>query len=156
MGAYLSTASAAQLTNVVSVVNHAGAQLVLQAAQKAALQLDAPCSIAVVDPSGTLVAFESFDGVRAGSPDLAIGKARAAALLQRPTSEIEDKTNQGRTAFVTAGFMALRGGVPLLDGEAVVGAVGIAGLNKDNDVKIATEAAAAFLSAVQAASSTSR
>lgn len=129
--------------------------MILQAAQKAPPQLDAPCAMAVVDASGTLVAFEGFDGIRAGSPDLAIGKAKAKALLQRPTSEIEDNTNQGRTAFVTAGFVALRGGVPLLDGAAVVGAIGIADLNKDEDVQVAADAAAAFAAAARASASTS-
>ena len=40
--------------------------------------------------------------------------------------------------------MTLRGGVPLMAGAEVVGAVGIASLDKDNDVKIAQAAAAAF------------
>ena len=133
------------------MINLAGAQTALQAATVMATRLHAPCSIAIVDRSGILVAFESLDGVRAGSPDLAIGKARAAALLQRPTSEIEDNTNQGRAAFVTAGFMALRGGVPLRDGKATVGAIGVAGLNKENDVTIAAQAAAAFASAANQA-----
>jgi len=135
------------------VLSRAGAQAALQAAMKEALRLQAPCAVAVVDPSGVLLAFDSFDGVRAGSPDLAIGKARAAALLQRPTSEIEDKTNGGRVAFVTAGYMALRGGMPLKDGAEVVGAIGVAGLNKDNDVAISKVAAAAYAaSAARAAS----
>jgi glc operon protein GlcG len=41
------------------------------------------------------LAFEGMDNVRPASADLAIGKARAAARLQRPTAEIEDNINQG-------------------------------------------------------------
>jgi glc operon protein GlcG len=141
-------AQAAPLTTTVKVITQAGAQTALKAAEETAEALKAPCSIAIVNPSGILVAFEGLDGMRAGSPDLAIGKARAAALLQRPTSEIEDSTDHGRTAFVTAGFLTLRGGVPLRAGNEVIGAIGVAGLNKDNDVKIATAAAAKFSSAV--------
>jgi glc operon protein GlcG len=140
----LKHADAAELTATVGVINQDGAQAVLKAAIDAAARLKAPCAIAVVDRDGILVAFDRMDGVRAGSPDLAIGKARTSALLQRPTSETEDNINKGRTAFVTAGLASLRGGVPLLAGGQFVGAVGVAGLNKDNDVKIATEAAAAF------------
>ena len=140
----LKRADAAELTATVRVINQDGAQAVLKAAADAATRLKAPCAIAVVDRDGILVAFDRMDGVRAGSPDLAIGKARTSALLQRPTSETEDNINKGRTAFVTAGLSSLRGGVPLLAGGQFVGAVGVAGLNKDNDVKIATEAAAAF------------
>ena len=137
-------ANAAELTETVKVINHDGAQTVLKAAAEAATRLKAPCAIAVVDRGGILVAFDRMDGVRGGSPDLAIGKARASALLERPTSETEDNINKGRTAFVTADFLSLRGGVPLVAGGQVVGAVGVAGLNKDNDVKIATAAAEAF------------
>ena len=135
---------AASLVQSVPVVTLAGARVAMSAATASAERLKAPCAIAVVDRSGTLVAFESLDGVRPASADLAIGKAHAAALLQRPTIEIENNTNQGRIAFVTAGLLALRGGVPLRDGDMVVGAIGVAGINKDNDVRIADEAAAAF------------
>jgi glc operon protein GlcG len=135
---------AADLTVPAKVISEAGAEQVLRAAEHQAEMLHAPCAIAVVDTSGILVAFRKMDGVRAGSPDLAIGKARTSALLQRPTAEAESNTNTGRTAFVTSGLMALRGGVPLIVGTEVVGAVGIASLDKDNDVKIAEAAAAAF------------
>jgi glc operon protein GlcG len=85
-----------------------------------------------------------MDGVRPASAELAIAKARTAARLQRPTEEIEDNINQGRTAFVTADIMALRGGAPVRVNGEVVGAVGVAGLNKDTDTAVATTAAAAL------------
>ena len=137
---------AAGPTVAAKVISEAGAQRVLSAAEHEAEALHAPCAIAVVDTSGILVAFLKMDGVRAGSPDLAIGKARTSALLQRPTAETESAVNDGRPAFITSGLMTLRGGVPLMAGAEVVGAVGIASLNKDNDVKIAQAAAAVFAS----------
>jgi glc operon protein GlcG len=140
----MKSANAAELTGTVRIINHDGAQAVLKAAADAASRLEAPCAIAVVDRGGILVGFDRMDGVRGGSPDLAIGKARTSALLERPTSETEDNINKGRIAFVTVDLPSLRGGVPLVSDGQVVGAVGVAGLNKDNDVKIATEAAEAF------------
>ena len=139
-----SKAAVADATLTVRTISEAGAQQVILAAKREAEILHAPCAIAVVDGSGVLVAFTKMDAVRPGSPDLAIGKARTSALLQRPSVETEDNVDNGRLAFVTAGFMTLRGGVPLRSGEQVVGAVGVASLNKDNDVKIAEAAAAAF------------
>ncbi len=95
----------------------------------------------MVDPAGDLLAFQRMDGVRPDSVDLAIQKARTAARLRRSTAEIEANINQGRTAFVTAGIAALRGGMPvLLDGQ-VVGAVGVAGLSKETDTAISETAA---------------
>src|ERR1700716_3047988 len=83
-------------------LDQAGAQTVLQAARESAQQRNAPSAIAVLDPAGDLLAFQRMDGVRPASADLAIRKARTAARLQRPTAEIEDNINNGRTAFITA------------------------------------------------------
>ena len=58
--------------------------------------------------------------------------------------QIEDSINKSRTAFVTAGIIALRGGAPVRVNGAVVGAVGVAGLSKETDADIANTAAAAL------------
>jgi glc operon protein GlcG len=136
--ATVSCLSAGAQTINVTTLDQAGAQMVLQAAKASAQQRHAPSAIAVVDPAGDLLAFEP------ASADLAIGKARTAARLQRPTAEIEDNINQGRTAFVTANIAALRGGMPIRVAGEVVGAVGIAGLSKETDADIANTAAAAL------------
>ena len=136
--------SAGAQTISVLVLDQAGAQTVLQAAKESAQQRNAPSAIAVVDPAGDLLAFQRMDGVRPASADLAIDKARTAARLQRSTAEIEDNINQGRTAFVTAGIPALRGGMPIRVNGEVVGAVGVAGLSKETDTGIANTAAAAL------------
>src|ERR1700682_546021 len=99
----------AQTINVMAL-DQDGAQTVLQAARESVQQRNAPSAIAVVDPAGDLLAFQRLDGVRPASADLAIEKARTAGRLNRETAEIEDAINKGRTAFVTAGIAALRGG----------------------------------------------
>ncbi len=136
--------SAGAQTINVKTLDQTGAQTVLQAAKESAQQRNTPSAIAVVDPAGDLLAFQRMDGVRPASADLAIEKARTAARLQRPTEEIEDSINQGRTAFVTAGIVALRGGMPIRVNGEVVGAVGVAGLSKETDAGIANTAAAAL------------
>jgi glc operon protein GlcG len=140
----------AQTINVLAL-DQAGAQTVLQAAKASAQQRNAPSAIAVVDPAGDLLAFQRMDGVRPLSADLAIEKARTAARLQRPTAEIEDNIDRGRTAFVTADIVALRGGMPIRANGEVVGAVGVAGLEKETDTEIANIAAAALNSSSKAA-----
>jgi glc operon protein GlcG len=133
----------AQTVSIMSL-DQTGAQAVLQSARETAQQRHAPSAIAVVDRAGDLLAFVRMDGVRPDSADLAIGKARTAARLQRPTAEIEDTINRGRTAFVTAGIMALRGGMPVRVNGQVIGAVGVAGLSKETDSEISAAAAAAL------------
>lgn len=141
VAALFCTSSHGQTVKVLRL-DQAGAQRVLQAAETTAQQRNAPSAVAVVDPAGDLLAFQRMDGVRPASVDLAIGKARTAARLQRPTAEIEDSINQGRTAFATAGVMALRGGAPIRVNGEIVGAVGVAGLSKETDTEIASTAAA--------------
>src|SRR6202051_1450804 len=149
--ATVSCLSAGAQTINVMALDQAGAQTVRQAAKESAQQPHAPSAIAVVDPAGDLLAFQRMDDVRPASADLAIQKARTAARLQRPTAEIEDSINQGRTAFVTAEIMALRGGMPVRVNGEVVGAVGIAGSSKETDAEIARSAATALSSSSQGA-----
>ena len=137
----VSAHAATPLTTTYPVLTNEGAQVAVQAAEHMMAALKAPGAIAVVDTTGNLLAFERPDGVRVGSIDLAIGKARSAALLQRPSEQLEDNVNKGRTAFVTAGFLSLRGGMPVRVNGQVVGAIGIAGMNSENDAKIAIAAA---------------
>lgn len=101
----------------VRVLDQSGAQAALAAAVRTAEARHAPSAIAVVDSAGDLLAFERMDGVRPASVELAIQKARTAARLQRPTKEIEDNIDHGRTAFVTADIPALQGGAP--DGRTI-------------------------------------
>src|SRR6201989_207949 len=128
----------------VLTLDQAGAQTVLQAAKESAQQRKAPSAIAGDDPAGDLLAFQRMDGVRPASADLAIEKARTAARLQRPTAEIEDNIDRGRTAFVTADIPALQGGTPIRVDNQVVGAVGVAGLKKETDTEISRIAAEAL------------
>ena len=67
-------------------------------------------------------------------------------MLERPSAETENNTDGGRVAFVTSGFMSLRGGVTLMVNGESLGAIGVASLSKENDVTIAEAAAAAFAS----------
>jgi glc operon protein GlcG len=120
----------------VRVLDRGGAQAVLAAAVSIAQARHAPSAIAVVDPTGDLLAFERMDSVRPASAALAIQKARTAARLQRPTAEIEDNIDHGRTAFVTANIPALQGGAPIRVDNQVVGAVGVAGLSKETDTQM--------------------
>ncbi len=119
-----------------------GARAVLHAAEQKAQQLTAPSSLAVVGPAGDLILFEQMPGARPIGIDLALGKARSAALFQLPTQTLEEAINTGRPAAITAQQMQMQGGVPIRVAGTVVGAVGVSGFDKANDVTIAEAAAA--------------
>jgi len=135
-------AQPAPLVRMAPILTQAGAQAALRAAERLARQSKDPATIAVVDADGLLLAFERMDDVRPGSIELAIGKARAAALLQRPTEELEANVASGRFGLATVGLTALRGGAPLRAGGTVIGAVGIAGIRKEDDAATAATVAA--------------
>ncbi|MGB9646620.1 MAG: heme-binding protein, partial [Stellaceae bacterium] len=59
------------------------------------------------------------------------------------TQTLEAAINTGRPAAITAERIQMQGGVPIHIGGTVVGAVGVSGFDKTNDVEIAETAAAA-------------
>ena len=122
-------------------LTYAGAEKIMQAAAAEATALHAPSNIAVVDRAGDLLAFERMPGAGTASIAFAIGKARTAARFQRPTAVLEQAINTGRPAAITAGMIMMQGGVPIVVNGTVVGAVGVSGFDKDNDVTIADAAA---------------
>jgi uncharacterized protein GlcG (DUF336 family) len=76
---------------------------------------------------------------------MATGKARTAAVGRRETKLYEDMIKQGRVAFLSAHMTAmLEGGVPILVGADVVGAVGVSGVKSDQDAAVAKAGIAAL------------
>ena len=120
-----------------------GARTALRAAEEKAATLHRPSCIAVVDAGGHLLLFERMEGAWLAGQDLSLGKARTAALFGKPTASLEDTINKGRTALVTAGVIEMQGGVPIMVHDAVVGAVGVSGTEKDGDVPVAEAGVAA-------------
>ena len=107
-----------------------GAKQVIAAAAAEALRNKAGGAIAVVDAGGNLMALERLDGTFAAGANISIGKARTAAIFQKPTRAFEDVIKGGRTAMVALNdFTPLQGGVPIVVGGEVVGAIGISGAN---------------------------
>jgi glc operon protein GlcG len=124
-----------------SITSDAAAELVARA-----VTMGSPLAVAVVDPSGELLAFRRTDGAPAFSARFAIAKARTSAAFGRPTADMEPMFD-GRHAFAT-GFLpqgpwfVSRGGAPILvDGECV-GAIGISGNSAEHEDALARELAA--------------
>jgi uncharacterized protein GlcG (DUF336 family) len=97
-----------------------------------------PYVIAVVDPGGQLIYFEREDNAQLGSVRVAIDKARSAALFRRPTKVFEDALGKGRTAILMLhGAVASEGGLPLVAGGKIVGAIGASGGTAPQDGQVA-------------------
>lgn len=107
-----------------------GARQVIAASVAEAKKSKAAGVVAVVDEGGNLMAVERLDGTFAAGANIAIGKARTAALFKKPTKFFEDVISKGRTPMVALNdFTPLQGGVPLMMDGQIVGAVGVSGAN---------------------------
>src|SRR5215831_19277420 len=122
-----------------------GARLAIAAAVAQAHKDHAGGVIAVVDDGGNLMALERVDGTFAAGANISIGKARTAALFQKPTRAFEEIIAKGRTAMVALNdFTPLQGGVPITVDGQIVGAVGVSGAaSAQQDEELAMTAAAA-------------
>jgi glc operon protein GlcG len=108
-----------------------GARTVIDGAAAEARRVKAPGgAITVVDEGGHLLAFERWDNTFPAAATVSMGKARTAALFRKPTKVFEDAINKGRTAMTAlpdSVLTPLQGGVPIVVGGRVVGAVGVSG-----------------------------
>src|ERR1041385_990769 len=122
-----------------------GARRAIAAAVAQAHRNHAGGVIAVVDDGGNLMALERVDGTFAAGANISIGKARTAALFQKPTRVFEEIIAKGRTAMVALNdFTPLQGGVPITVDGQIVGAVGVSGAaSAQQDEELAMAAAAA-------------
>jgi uncharacterized protein GlcG (DUF336 family)/uncharacterized RmlC-like cupin family protein len=111
-----------------------GADAVMNAAEDAALKNGLRVVIAVVDAAGNLLGLRRTENAQLASSNVAVDKARTAAIFVRPSREIEEQVAGGRLgALALHGAAALTGGIPLkVDGE-VIGAIGTSGETPDED-----------------------
>lgn len=98
--------------------------------------------IAILDDGGNLLYLERADGTQAGSVDVAIAKGRTAIMFKRPTKAFEETVAGGRTVMMMLpGVVPVEGGLPLVYQSAVVGSVGVSGVQSSQDGQIAKGAA---------------
>jgi uncharacterized protein GlcG (DUF336 family)/mannose-6-phosphate isomerase-like protein (cupin superfamily) len=129
------------------LIDEAGAEAVLAAAQQAARERGLRVVIAVVDPWGELIAMRRTEGAQIASSRVALDKARTAAIFVRPSREMEEQVTNGRLgALALHGASCLTGGIPLTVGDEVVGAIGTSGETPDEDEAVSIAGAAAEFS----------
>jgi glc operon protein GlcG len=122
------------------------AAAVINAAVAESKKRDWKMNIAVVDPGGHLVAFQRMDGAMLAAIQIAEHKARAAATFRRETKVFEDAVNLMHLNYVLAfdGVIASRGGIPLVENGAIIGAIGVSG-GTDSQDGIVSKAGAALI-----------
>jgi glc operon protein GlcG len=125
--------------------------LTLEAAKKIAAAAEAEARknnwtvvICIVDDGANLVYLQKIDGTQIGSIDVAQAKAKAAVRYKRPTKAQEDALASGRQAVLALpGFMPVEGGLPLMAGTELIGAIGVSGVQSNQDGIVAAAGVAA-------------
>jgi glc operon protein GlcG len=119
------------------------ARALIAAAKQEAAKNKWNMAIAVVDVSGAIVAMERMDDTLLVSAQLAVDKARSANGFKRPTKALQDAITSGFTPLLSLqGVTSVEGGVPIVQGGKIVGAIGVSGATSAEDGKVAAAALA--------------
>jgi uncharacterized protein GlcG (DUF336 family) len=124
-------------------------QAVLEAARAKARQIGVPMHIAVVDEGTKLVAFARMDDAWLGSIDIAQNKAYTARAFDMPTKDLAPLAQPGGPLYgIEASnhglLIVFAGGIPLVSGGRVMGAIGVSGGIVEQDQEVAEAGVAAF------------
>jgi uncharacterized protein GlcG (DUF336 family) len=120
------------------------AQAVAQAAMAEATKRGWQINIAVVDSGANLVTFLRMDGAQLASIEISEHKARTAVKFRRPTKAFEDAVQKAGFNYVLTldDIIASRGGIPLIEGGKIIGAIGCSGGTGSQDEAACAAAAA--------------
>jgi len=118
-----------------------GAPISLEDAKKVAAGAEAEMKknnwhlvIAVVGPSGDLVYLQKADLAAVASVTVAQEKAKTAATFRAPSKAFMDRLANGETYLLRLpGVTPVAGGIPIVTGGKVVGAIGISGASALQD-----------------------
>lgn len=120
-------------------INLATAKKIALAATKEAERIKVNVIIAIVDTGGHLIYLERFDKAQFGSIDVAVHKARCSVAYKRPTRAFEEAVNSGKINLLTLDdICAVEGGLPIIQGGKIIGAIGVSGGTTQEDEQIAT------------------
>jgi glc operon protein GlcG len=100
-------------------------------------------NMAVVDSGGNLVAFKRMDGAQLASIAISEHKARVAVKYRRPSKAFENAVQSGVLYVMTLDdVVASRGGIPLIENDKIIGAIGCSGGTGSQDEAICMVGAA--------------
>lgn len=142
MAASPAMAQAPQSKVAVSI---AMADAMIPAARAEAARQGHHVTIVILDEAGQLAHVTRMDGAPATSIELARRKALTALISRQPSRVVAENYAKGSTEILAIeGMLPIAGGLPLLQGRTVIGAIGVSGSPADVDEAIAKAALAAL------------
>ncbi|WBX73486.1 heme-binding protein [Tenacibaculum pacificus] len=125
------------------------AKKVIDTATLKAVALNTKMSISIVDAGASLVAFERMDGAFIGPIDIAMKKAKTAALFGKDTGILGELSQPGAPLYniehSNNGLITFAGGIPIKNKNGIIiGAIGVSGSTVQNDFEVAQAGANAI------------
>jgi glc operon protein GlcG len=117
------------------------AQLVIEAAEREARQNKWNVTIVVTDATGVPVMLRRLNGASPRSYDIAMRKAATVVATKLATSAYAEQLKAGTMKEVPNGIN-FAGGVPIVRGTELIGAVGTSGVRANEDEQISRAGAA--------------
>lgn len=133
------------LLREVTELTYLGARIVLDACVAKAAEIGVPQCVVVVDSGGNLLAFARMDGAKVLSFFTAMQKAQTAASSRAATGAAPHDFGVNLALASGSRVTNLKGGLPILVKNHVVGAVGIGSGTGDQDVAVAEAGIEALL-----------
>lgn len=126
-------------------ISLADAKTVMAAAEAEASKHGWGVGISIVDSGGNLVMAHRLDNTQLGGMRIAQQKAVTAVEFRRPSKVFENAVAGGGLGIrvLTFDVSAAEGGVPIVMGGKIVGAIGVSGVQGFEDGQVAAAGAAA-------------
>jgi uncharacterized protein GlcG (DUF336 family) len=129
----------------MSQITLALSKKLIEAAEKEATKIKVPMVISIVDPGGNLVACHRMDEALLVSVDIAQNKAWTSIAMKMPTEILAQATGSGKELFGinttnNGRVVIFGGGIPLLENNQIIGAVGVSGGSVKEDIQVAKAA----------------
>ncbi|KIC92627.1 GlcG/HbpS family heme-binding protein [Flavihumibacter solisilvae] len=117
------------------------ASMVIQQAREKAEEIKIPVNIVVLDTAGYLKSFIRMDDAFLGSIDIAIQKAKTSMLFRANSETVGEFLKPEAAAYglenTNGGLVAFPGGRPIMNGNAIIGYIGVSGGAVPQDSMIA-------------------
>lgn len=101
-------------------------------------------TFAIVDDAGFLLYLERLDGAGPMTAEVATAKARTAAVTRRPTKAWEDLVKDRPVMMKFPDNLPIQGGVPIMAQGECVGAIGVSGVQSQQDEQVASAGVSAL------------
>ncbi len=139
-----STSHSVPQRSISATASHAAVAGAVAQAERLGIRINA----AVVDSGGNLAAFLRMPGAFIHSIDIAIDKAYTAASFGFPSSQwkaiVESDAMLHAALNQRPRLVMVGGGLPLREGESLIGGIGVSGGSAEQDVACAAAAIAAL------------